>query len=82
MIEYSCAEELATAEYSIKNMIKNGRSISQIAEELGEDEDRMQELIGKYDLGDKEDFLCFNGENLEIILSIPGNSYRNIHIAK
>ena len=34
----------------IKNMMKKGRSISQIAEELGETEDRIQELIGKYDL--------------------------------
>ena len=34
----------------IKNMMKKGRSISQIAEELGETEDRIKELIGKYDL--------------------------------
>ena len=31
----------------IKNMMKKGRSISQIAEELGEDQDRVRELAEK-----------------------------------
>ena len=31
----------------IKNMMKKGRSISQIAEELGEDEKRIRELAEK-----------------------------------
>ena len=31
----------------IKNMMKKGRSIAQIAEELGEDEDRVRELAEK-----------------------------------
>ena len=31
----------------IKNMVKKGRSISQIAEELGEDQDRVRELAKK-----------------------------------
>lgn len=34
----------------IKSMVKKGRSISQIAEELGEDKERIQELILEYGL--------------------------------
>ena len=34
----------------IKKKLDRGKSISQIAEDLEETEDRIQELIGKYDL--------------------------------